>query len=144
MRKNKRRSYKKDRLFYKIFILTLLGIVMLASIYVWQRIEVVRLSKKIGDLKNQMEEEQKLCKYLSLEIAGLTRGDWIEKIAINQLDMEYSSLNQIQWIASKELDGKEAVAKKETQLAQKIAKKDNLVLQKINFSTNRTDSKNEF
>ena len=144
MRKNKRGSLKKDRSFYKIFILTLLGIVMLASIYVWQRIEVVRLSKKIGDLKNKMEEEQKLYKYLSLEIAGLTRGDWIEKIAINQLDMEYSSLNQIQWIASKELDGKETVAKKETQLAQKIAKKDNLVLQKINFSTNKTDSKNEF
>ena len=144
MRRAKKQSLKKDRLFYKIFILTLLGIVILASIYVWQRIEVVNLSQGIGDLKKQMEEKQKLYKYLSLEITGLSRGDWIEKMATNRLDMQYSSLNQIQLIATKKLDGKETVADKETQLAQRIARKDNLVWQKINFSTSKTDSKNEF
>lgn len=99
MKRNRRRKKENKSTFYKIFVLSLLTLVCLALVYIWQRVEVVRLSKKIGDLKTQLAEEKKVCQYFSLEVAELSSGDWIEKIATEKLQMQYSSLNQIQLIA---------------------------------------------
>lgn len=99
MRRKNRRKKENKSSFYKIFGVSLVTLVFLALVYIWQRVEVVRLSKRIGDLKTQLADEKKVCQYLSLEVSGLSSGDWIEKIATEKLQMRYSSLNQIQLLA---------------------------------------------
>ena len=99
MRRTTRRKKGPNSSLYKIFVLSLFTLVCLALVYIWQRVEVVRLSQKIGDLKNEIAEEKRVCQYLSLEVAGLSQVDWIEKIATEKLGMQYSTLNQIQLIA---------------------------------------------
>ena len=44
-------------------------------------------------------EEKRVYRYLSLDVADLSQGEWIEKVATEKLDMRYSTLNQIQLIA---------------------------------------------
>jgi cell division protein FtsL len=98
MRRNLRKKEEKSS-FHKIFVISLFALVCLALVYVWQRVEVVQLSKTIGDLKTQLAEQKKIYQYLSLDVADLSQGEWIEKIAVEKLDMHYSTLNQIQLIA---------------------------------------------
>ncbi len=98
MRRNRRKKEEKSS-FHKIFAASLFTLVCLALVYIWQRMEVVQLSKAIGDLKTQMAEQKKVYQYLSLDVADLSQGGWIEKIATEKLDMHYSTLNQIQLIA---------------------------------------------
>ena len=98
MRRN--RSKKEERSsFYRIFVTSLFTLVCLALVYIWQRVEVVQLSKTIGDLKTSIAEQKKVYQYLSLDVVDLSQGGWIEKIATEKLDMRYSTLNQIQLIA---------------------------------------------
>lgn len=98
MRRNLRKKEEKSS-FHKIFVISLFTLVCLALVYVWQRVEVVQLSKSIGDLKTQIMEQKKVYQYLSLDVADLSQGGWIEKIATEKLDMHYSTLSQIQLIA---------------------------------------------
>ena len=98
MRRNRRKKEERSS-FYRIFVTSLFTLVCLALVYIWQRVEVVQLSKTIGDLKTQMAEQKKVYQYLSLDVADLSQGGWIEKIATEKLDMHYSTLNQIQLIA---------------------------------------------
>ncbi len=99
MRRKSRKKKENKSSFYKIFVLILFTLVCLALVYIWQRVEVVRLTKKVGDVKSEIAEEKKVCQYLSLEVADLSQAGWIEKIAAEKLDMQYSTLNQIQLIA---------------------------------------------
>ena len=98
MRRNRRKKEGKSS-FYRIFVTSLFTLVCLALVYIWQRVEVVQLSKTIGDLKTAIAEQKKVYQYLSLDVADLSQGGWIEKIATEKLDMHYSTLNQIQLIA---------------------------------------------
>lgn len=98
MRRNRRKKENKSS-FYRIFVASLFTLVCLALVYIWQRVEVVQLSKTIGDLKTVIAEEKRVYRYLSLDVADLSQGEWIEKVATEKLDMRYSTLNQIQLIA---------------------------------------------
>lgn len=98
MRRIRRKKVERS-FFYRVFVAGLFTLVCLAMVYIWQRVEVVQLSKTIGDLKTLIAEEKKVYQYLSLDVADLSQGEWIEKIATEKLDMRYSTLNQIQLIA---------------------------------------------
>lgn len=98
MRRIRRKKVERSS-FYRIFVASLFTLVCLALVYIWQRVEVVQLSQTIGDLKTAIAEQKKVYQYLSLDVADLSQGGWIEKIATEKLDMRYSTLNQIQLIA---------------------------------------------
>jgi len=98
MRRNRRKKENKSS-FYRIFVASLFTLVCLALVYIWQRVEVVQLSKTIGDLKTAIAEEKRVYQYLCLDVADLSQGERIEKVATEKLDMRYSTLNQIQLIA---------------------------------------------
>lgn len=66
-----------------------------ALVYVWQRVEVIRLGYEIEGLKKQKDELIKTNKGLLIEAATLTSPDRVEAIAVKDIGMKTAVDNQI-------------------------------------------------
>lgn len=66
-----------------------------ALVYVWQRVQVIRLGYEIEGLKRQKEDLVKTNRGLQIEAATLTSPDRIETIAARDMGMKTPAENQI-------------------------------------------------
>jgi cell division protein FtsL len=63
---------------YKLFLLFLTPI-LLASLYIWQRVTVITLSSQNKELRVEIKQRQKVLDYLQVEVTRLNSIDRIEK-----------------------------------------------------------------
>ena len=90
--------YRQRTLSVKTYTWFALGIIVLCSVLVWQRITVVREAKKIEQLKKTIAEQEKIYKYKSREVSLLSSVTRIEKIAKEKLGLEYAKIAQIRFV----------------------------------------------
>ena len=60
-------------------ILIFLAPVLLASLYIWQRVTVITLSSQTKQLRVEIKQRQKALDYLEIEVAKLSSIDRLEK-----------------------------------------------------------------
>jgi cell division protein FtsL len=91
------RIYKKRIRKYpnKIFFLILLLLIGFSTLYVWQRVMVIKLLREIEKQKLLLAQEEKNYKYLSLEITELSSFERIEKIAQKEFGLIHPPREQI-------------------------------------------------
>ncbi len=89
----------------KTFYMALLMLIVLSTLYVWQRITVIKLLKETEDFKGVLAQEEKKYKYINLEITELSSIERIEKIARENLGMVYPSREQIIFVNVENLEG---------------------------------------
>lgn len=89
----------------KTFYMALLMLIILSTLYVWQRITVIKLLKETEGFKKVLAQEEKKYKYLNLEITELSSIERIEKIARENLGMVYPSREQIIFVDVVNLEG---------------------------------------
>jgi len=83
---------------HKTFFLSLLVMIILLTLYVWQRVMVIKLLKETEEFKEVLAQEEKKYKYLNLEITELSSIDRIEKIAHDKLGLIYPAREQIIYV----------------------------------------------
>jgi len=83
---------------YKTFLLSLLLIVFFLTLYVWQRVTVIKLLKEMEELKEVLAQQEKKYKYLNLEITKLSSIERIEKIAQEKLGLIYPMRERIIYV----------------------------------------------
>ena len=81
---------------HKLFFLTLLVLIVFSTLYVWQRVKVIKLLKEIQEQKRLLVEEEKKYKYLTLETSELSSFERIEKISQEKLGLIHPAEYQIQ------------------------------------------------
>ena len=81
---------------HKFFYLALLVLIVFSTLYVWQRVKVIKLLKEIQEQKKLLAEEEKEYKYLTLEISELSSFERIEKISQEKLGLIHPAEYQIQ------------------------------------------------
>jgi len=92
-RKNTTRR-KKSFVFIKtLFVLVFLGLISL--VYIWQKVVVLKLSQGIKNIRSEISEKEKRCKYLEIEIAKLSSIVRIEDVAHSKLGLTYPQTDQI-------------------------------------------------
>jgi len=90
LRIRKARIIKKAGTFTLVFCLS-----VFALVYVWQRVQVIKLGYEIETLKKQKDELIKTNKGLLIEAATLTSPDRIEAIAVKDIGMKTPAEDQI-------------------------------------------------
>jgi len=100
------KTYKKRIRKYpnKIFFLILLLLIGFSTLYVWQRVMVIKLLKKIEEQKLLLAQEEKKYKYLNLEITELSSFERIEKIAQNEFGLIHPPREQIVLVDEKQFN----------------------------------------
>jgi cell division protein FtsL len=88
----------------KTFLLGLLVMICLLTLYVWQRVTVIKLLKETRGYKEILAIEEKKYKYLNLEISELSSIQRIERIAQEKLGLVYPSREQIIYVNVENLD----------------------------------------
>jgi cell division protein FtsL len=78
--------------------LLLVAIVAFSSLYIWQRVAVVKEAKQIEKLKEVIAEQEKEYKYKSREVSLLNSAARIGKIAKEKLGLEYAKVDQIRFV----------------------------------------------
>ena len=79
-----------------LFFLTLLVLIVFSTLYVWQRVKVIKLLKEIQEQKKLLAEEEKEYKYLTLETSELSSFERIERISQEKLGLIHPAEYQIQ------------------------------------------------
>lgn len=80
---------------HKTIFLSLLAMIVLLTLYVWQRVMVIKLLKETEEFKEVLAHEEKKYKYMNLDITELSSIDRIEKIAHDKLGLIYPERGQI-------------------------------------------------
>jgi len=100
------KTYKKRIRKYpnKIFFLILLLLIGFSTLYVWQRVMVIKLLREIEKQKLLLAQEEKKYKYLNLEITELSSFERIVKIAQKELELINPSREQIVLVDEKQFN----------------------------------------
>lgn len=101
MRKNqtKRRRpvTKKRRILNRGPLFILLAVILVACLYIWQRVTVVALAGRTKELKVEIDGKQEALKYLQIEVTHLGSIQRIEERG-KKMGLVYPSLDRIEWI----------------------------------------------
>lgn len=81
-------------------------LIVFSTLYVWQRVKVIKLLKEIEEQKKLLTEEEKKYKYLTLETSELSSFERIEKISQEKLGLIHPAEYQIERVL--EQPGKKA------------------------------------
>jgi len=87
---------------HKLFFLILLVLIIFSTLYVWQRVKVIKLLKEIQEQKKLLAEEEKKYKYLTLETSELSSFERIEKISQEKLGLIHPAEYQIQRVCEQQ------------------------------------------
>jgi cell division protein FtsL len=98
------RTYKKRIRKYpnKVFFIILLLLIGFSTLYVWQRVMVIKLLRGIEKQKLLLAQEEKKYKYLNLETTELSSFERIVKIAQKELGLINPSREQIVLVDEKQ------------------------------------------
>jgi len=80
---------KNKGVWFKPLIWGLLLLLVVALGRVWQRVAVLKLSRDVKSLREEVSQIEKRYKYLNIEMASLSSVERIESIAINELGLTY-------------------------------------------------------
>lgn len=70
-------------------------ILFVALGHVWQRVTVLKITREIKNLSQEVAEVEKKYKYLNVELASLSSVERIESVAMNDLGMFYPKPEKI-------------------------------------------------
>jgi cell division protein FtsL len=87
---------------HTLFFLTLFVLIVFSTLYVWQRVKVIKLLKEIREQKKLLAEEEKKYKYLTIETSELSSFERIEKISQEKLALVHPAEYQIQRVYEQE------------------------------------------
>jgi len=93
IKRNRPAAKRKKSLKLK-FRLIFLVLILLSCVYIWQRVTVITLSARTKELKVEINQKQKACKYLQIEVTKLSSVKRIEKIGKN-MGLAYPNLDQM-------------------------------------------------
>ena len=88
---------------HKLFYLSLLVLIVFSTLYVWQRVKVIKLLKEIQEQKKLLAEEEKKYKYLTLETSELSSFERIEKISQEKIGLIHPAEYQIQRVLEQQI-----------------------------------------
>lgn len=89
----RRPTKRKRNLRLELFLLFVL-LILLSCVYIWQRVTIITLSAHAKELKLEIKQKQKTCKYLQIEVTKLSSVRRIEKTG-RKMGFVYPGLDQI-------------------------------------------------
>jgi len=89
-----RRTGKRTKSFRLRFLLVTLLLICLSCVYIWQRVTMITLSTRVGELKLETKRMQETRKYLEVEVANLSSVSRIEDKGL-EMGLIYPRLDQI-------------------------------------------------
>lgn len=91
--KRNRISKRKKTLRGK-YLLIFLSFILLCCLYIWQRVSVITLSARTKELRLEIQQKQKIRKYLQIEVTSLSSIERIENKG-RQMGLDYPSLDKM-------------------------------------------------
>ena len=84
---------RKKSVKLKLFLI-FLALIFLSCVYIWQRVTIITLSARSKELKLEIKQKQKICKYLQIEVTQLASIQRIEEMG-KEMGFVYPNLDQI-------------------------------------------------
>jgi cell division protein FtsL len=91
--KRGRLAVKKKRGIKLRLLACFLTLLFLSCLYIWQRVTVISISSRTKELKLEIKEKQRSCKYLQIELTQLASLVRMEKLS-KQMGFIYPGPNQ--------------------------------------------------
>lgn len=92
VKKRARKKGRKSNLF--TVLLGFLFIALLATLYIWQRMETIRLVRELGKLENKIAEMKNIREYLATEVQRLSSPQEIQPKAERLLGLCVTDINR--------------------------------------------------
>jgi cell division protein FtsL len=88
------RISKRKKTLRRKYLLIFLSLILLCCLYIWQRVSVITLSARTKELRLEIQQKQKIHKYLQIEVTSLSSIERIETKG-RQMGLDYPNLDKM-------------------------------------------------